>query len=483
MAEKHGITITEKNMTPTAPRPPAYSTPFFIGTAPVNLVANPLVNVPLLVRSYEEAVSKVGFSYDFENFSLCEAIHSHFVLHGLGSPMIIANILNPDKHFEAVTASVKPVIKRALTIEEQGVIANSVVVKSSDSANTYTAGTDYAVRYDDSGQIVINIMSAGTIPVDVTSLSVGYSKLDSSAITDMDVIGGTDFETGARTGLDLIEDVFPLFQHVPAYLSVPGFSQNPTVANAMVINSQNVNGLFKVRAVTDLDPSVRHSAIREWKEDNGYDDPRQINTYPMVVSNGRMYRMSTLYVGAACATDASNEGVPVESASNKILRADGLVYSDGTPMVIGKNIADNLNSAGIVTGLNFTGSFVAWGNRTGVFPKDTTPQNAFIPVRGMFDWVQNNFAIQFWSRVDSIMVPRVPEEITDSANIWLNGLVASGYLLGGRIEFLNSENSIDDLMQGKARFHFYITPPGPFQEIEGIFEYDASYLNAFFGVA
>ncbi|KAA8750098.1 phage tail sheath family protein [Paenibacillus sp. UASWS1643] len=481
--EKHGFTLTEKPMSPQAARPPAYSTPVFVGTAPVNLLNDPssALNVPVLARSYDEAVAAFGFSYDFENFTLSEAIHSHFELHKLGSPIVLINVLDPAVHTEVVAASVKPIIKKTVTIEEQGVLRNSLVVKSADAASTYTLGTDYGVKFDANGQIVISVLGSGTIPADANSLSVAFSKLDASGVTGTDIIGGTDDETGIRSGLDLLEEVFPRFQHAPTYLAAPGYSQEPMVAAAMVRNSQSLNGMFRVRAVTDLDASVRWNAIAQWKQDNGYRDERQINTYPMAVRSGRRYRMSTLYTGAACATDASNDGVPAESASNKPLMADAIIYSDGTEMVIGKSIADEINAEGIVTAINFTGTIVAWGNRTGAFPDFRDPQRGFIPVRGMFDWVENNFAIQFWSKVDDMMNTRVVQEVTDGANIWLNGLVASGYLLGGRVEFLETENPIADLMQGKARFHFFITPPGPFQEIEGIFEYDTSYMNAFFG--
>ena len=66
------------------------------------------------------------------------------------------------------------------------------------------------------------------------------------------------------------------------------------------------------------------------------------------------------------------------------------------------------------------------------------------------------------------------------ANIALNGLTGSQYILGGRIEFLESENPSTDLMAGIMRFHIYITPPSPAQEIDFVLEYDVDYLSSLF---
>jgi phage tail sheath protein FI len=76
---------------------------------------------------------------------------------------------------------------------------------------------------------------------------------------------------------------------------------------------------------------------------------------------------------------------------------------------------------------------------------------------------------------------RLIETVTDSANIWLNGLAARGFILGGRVAFLSDENPDTDLMDGIVRFHVYVTPPGPAREIDFILEYDPAYLSTLFG--
>lgn len=68
----------------------------------------------------------------------------------------------------------------------------------------------------------------------------------------------------------------------------------------------------------------------------------------------------------------------------------------------------------------------------------------------------------------------------DSVNIWLNGLAARQYILGGRVEFLEDENPTTSLLDGIITFHLYVTPPAPAREINFILEYDVNYLSTLF---
>ena len=96
----------------------------------------------------------------------------------------------------------------------------------------------------------------------------------------------------------------------------------------------------------------------------------------------------------------------------------------------------------------------------------------------MFGCVGNTLIRTFWSKLDKPMNRRLLDTIMDTANIWLNGLVGSGYLLGARAEMLESENPLTDLMAGIVKIHIYMTPPSPAQEIDFILEYDTSYVTS-----
>ena len=98
----------------------------------------------------------------------------------------------------------------------------------------------------------------------------------------------------------------------------------------------------------------------------------------------------------------------------------------------------------------------------------------------MFIWVGNTLVTTFWSKIDDPTNKRLIETIVDSANIWLNGLVAKGALLGGSVEFREEDNTTTGLMDGILRFHVRMTPPAPAREIDFIQEYDTSYIATLF---
>ena len=179
--------------------------------------------------------------------------------------------------------------------------------------------------------------------------------------------------------------------------------------------------------------------------------------------------------------DAGNAGCPYESPSNKGFKIDGLCIEDGTPVTQTKAQADALNNIGVVTALNFLASgWVAWGNYTACYPTNTDVKDYFIPVSRMFDWVSSSLIQSCWAKLDKPMNRRLIDAIMNSAGIWLNGLVGAGYLLGARVEFVDAENPVADLMAGIVRIHVYITPPSPAQEISFILEYNADYVEAAF---
>ena len=191
--------------------------------------------------------------------------------------------------------------------------------------------------------------------------------------------------------------------------------------------------------------------------------------------------MSTQQAGLTCLLDSQNSDVPYESPSNKNLQMDGLCLEDGTEVVFGMDEANYLNGQGIITALNWIGGWRLWGNRTAAYPATTDPKDSFLSIRRMFDWNGNVFLQTYWQKVDKPVNRVLIETLVDSENIRLNGLASRGFILGGRMAFLADENPTTDLMNGIIRFHSYITPPTPAEEIDDILEYDTSYLSTLFG--
>lgn len=476
MSYKHGIYTYEK---PTSVIPPVVSDaglPVVIGTSPVNMVKGEVkVNEPVLCFTYAEAVEKMGYSDDWEKFTLSEFIYSHFALFQR-APIVLINVLDPAEHKEEKTQNVT-LIKNKVEINELGILPNTLKVASSDGSTTHILNEDYLISFNQSG--TMNITAIKNTIADNSEMQVTYSMLKPSMVTEVDIIGGIDVNTGSKLGLELVNEIFPRFRKVPGLILAPGFSHNSEVAAVMSAKSESINGIFKAENIIDALASKNYTEVPEWKNLNNIVGSNQITCWPKIKLGDKVFHMSTQLAGVISKTDALNRDVPYVSPSNKNFQCDGAILEDGTEVFLGTDQANYLNSQGIITALNFIGGWKAWGNRTSIYPAVSDPKDSFIPVRRMFNWISNTLILTFWSKIDNPQNRRLVETIVDSANLWLNGLTADEFILGGRVDFLKEENPVTDVMDGILKFHVYITPPSPAREIDFIMEYDVDYVNSF----
>jgi len=488
MAHKHGVYINETATSIVSPVEVDSAMPVFFVTAPVHLTENPYeaVNVPKLCYTYSEAVSAFGFSTKkeiWDNYTVCEVIQSMFSLYGV-SPCVIVNVLDPAVHKEDSTGEIV-LNKYSGVIEIDGVLKDSVKIKNGDTY--YTLDEHYTLSLNDEGFIVINIIedTEGAISENAV-LEIEYSKLKPEAVDKFDIIGGFDDETGKNKGLELISEIFPRFRKVPCQIVAPGFSSSPTVAAVMETKTKNINGCFNAVALVDL-PTVdekgkhiRYADIVKWKNDNNYSAANMAACYPETILDGYKYHLSVQLAGCVALTDFENGGIPYISPSNHTLKINGLVYDDNEEFILPKEQADYLNGNGIVTAINFTNGWTAWGNRMSIYPSSRDVKDCFIPTRRMFCWIGNSIVTNYFSKVDYPLLKRSIETIVDSIGMWFNGLTSRECILGGSIEFLSGDNPTADLIDGIVRFRVKLAPPSPMRDIEFTLEYDPSYLSALF---
>ena len=94
----------------------------------------------------------------------------------------------------------------------------------------------------------------------------------------------------------------------------------------------------------------------------------------------------------------------------------------------------------------------------------------------MFKWVAKTLILTYWNYIDRGIKRRLIDAIVQSVNDWLASLATDEKIIGGRVEFNESENSTSQLAAGIVRFH--MTPPSPMQKMDFVLEYDLSYLEA-----
>lgn len=484
----HGFKITAEPTRVPSPQIVPSGIPFVIGTSPVQSAgAAGKVNVPVLANTFEEAKAALGYSDDWAKYTLCEAMYALFQLYKI-SPVVFVNVLDPTAAAmkEAVAAADMSVTNHQVKLPIDAIDNAALVVKAEGGAGSaYVKGTDYEVLYD--GEYCIVELLSTSAHYAEANLNIAYEKIKISGVTTTEIVGGYDTDTHETTGIECINQVLPMYGVIPDILLAPGWSHNTTVAAAMMAKAAGIHSLFKCEVLVDIlttSAGAHHySDAPDQKEANDWTDKKLIVCWPLGRAGDRVFHMSTLIAGTLAQLDAANR-CPYESPSNKALPIDSIVVDNGDStygeVVLSIDDANILNAAGIVTALRTPGGFALWGNYTAAYPGSSDPQEIYIPVSRMGDWLGKTIILTHWSKLDKPFTPVVADSIVNEINLWLNGLIAEQKLLGGRIEFRAEDNTVEDLLAGKAKWRIFYASPIPGQVFEFVLAYDISYLQSAF---
>lgn len=474
MAEiTHGISASKKETSVSTPVVAASGIHFAVGTAPVQ-TAGGKTNAVIMARSYQEAVQQLGYSDDWGKYSLCEEMYSAFKLYGI-SPVFMVNVLDPEKHKEDINDSV-------MELKDNRILLPLEAIAATVSITGMEAGKDFEAFYTD-GSCVIEFL-ADTPQAE--SVTVSYSKVAPEKVTKDDIIGGYNIADKKTTGFELIDSVFPKYGEVPDIILCPNWSHDPEVAAVMDAKAENINGVFEAMAILDVDCSeegggAHYSDAPEWKKRNNFTKKTELVCFPKAALGDRIFHLSTQLAGSMSATDNDEDlggGTPCEPASNKSLQADRMVDAAGNEVLLDIQQANYLNENGIITGLNFHTGFVSWGIYTACYPSSTDVTDYMYNINRMFRWVAKNVILSYWSYIDRRMSRVLIDAILQGINSWLNSLSAEGRILGGSVVMEEAENPTTALMEGKVKYHIYMTPPSPMKKMEFVLEYDLSYLDS-----
>lgn len=465
----HGISTKKQTTSVASPVEVACGIPFVVGASPAHTVDGK-VNSVIMANSYEEAVTALGYSDDWEKYGLSEAVYTQFVLYQQ-FPAFFVNVLDPKKHKKEASGEYE-VAENQITLPLEA-IAESVKIEGKEK------GKDFEAFYNDTNCIVEFVEET------TGAITVSYTEVDPSKVTKADIIGGYSVATHKTTGLELIDDCFPKYTIVPDLILCPNWSHDSEVAAVMSAKGENINGLFEADALLDVDTkegsgAAYYTEVPEWKKSKNFMKPNELVCFPKLKLGDRVFNYSSQLAGLIARTDndgSLGDGTPCESSSNKSLQADSMVLANGEEVLLDVQKANYLNDNGIITGLNFIGGFVSWGNYTACFPANNDPVDYFYCISRTFKWVAKTVTISFWSHTDRSMKRRLIDAILQGINDWLAALTADEKIVGGRVELREDENTLTALIAGKAKFHIFITPPSPLQLMEYVLEYDLSYLS------
>lgn len=496
MAYKHGIEVTEKATSFPSPLSTQYAVQVVFGTAPVNQAADPAaaVNRPIKAATFEEAQEALGYSEDWEKYTLCQSMYASFKLAQV-SPVIFINVLDPAKHVKDLEETACAVKNHQATLEIAGVLLEGLAVKAqtgvtvtgmaltgeAEVGDIETAelipGTDYLAGFDGHGHLVLTLLGAGEA-YDAGELTVSGRVLAPEMVTGEDIIGAYDVSTGAESGLEVLRQVYPRYGLVPGFLLAPGWTENPNVGAALQGKCEDISGAFRSMCLLDLDTAraCKYTDCEQVKDGMGYNDEHAIILWPRVTLDGKQYAYSAVYGAMASYHTAANDDVPYLYPSNKELNVDGAVLADGTGILLDQVQAGVLNGVGVVTAFHDT-AWKSYGNNTGCYPGNTDPKDRWIGCRRMFDYVANYFTAEYHKRLDGNMNRRTIDDVVNSFNIWGNALTAAGMCAGLYAEYRSGENTLEGVLAGHLKLHIYLAPFTPAEYVNAVMEFDVSALE------
>lgn len=476
MSYNHGIDILEN---PTSIIPPITSDSAIqvvFGTAPVNLVENPqeAVNKPILLNNWKEAVERLGYDNDWDSYTLCQSMDATFVAFNV-APIVMINVLDPKRHYEEVTDKIVTFSNGEAVIRDKGVLLDSLKLTGD---REYVRDTDYLAAFDRDGFVVLTLLTGPD-----ASITASYKKLDPTKVTDNDLVGGYDIQTGNYEGLEVIDQVYPRLGIVPGLILAPGWSHKPVIGSVIDAKTRSINSCFNAFNLLDVDSSEvkNYQDALSWKNQNSYTSKDSIVLFPKVRVGNKVYWYSAIEAALIAFTDANNDGVPYVSPSNERLPISGTLLDDGTEIFLDQPQGNFLNGGGIVTAINMNG-WRSWGNNTAAYPGTSDVKDRFIPIRRLFSWWGNTFILTYFDNVDDPTNYRLIESIVDSENIRANGFKASGQIAGAKMEFRQKDNPVTNILNGRIQFIQKIAAFPPAEHIVNVLEYDPTILtNALFG--
>lgn len=440
----------------------------YIGTAPINLIRGyadkDLVNMPIKVANMGDAQSKLGYSSNWQDFTVCEAFAEHFdnTVGNVG-PIYVVNVLDPTTHKTAEKTT-----QELSFSNDRAEFESSTIILDTFAIADKVEGVDYSLEYNFAkGTVVVKLITAAD-----AALQCSYETVDASKVESADIIGQTT-EDGQYTGLHALKLLYQYHNAVLNMLAAPGWSHIPEIYKAMVSTVQKLNGHWDGFVNADI-PMVdaEGKAIDtlakaiKWKQDNGYTSEFSKVYWPQVKDgSGSVFHLSTVGQATMLRVDLSHDGVPFESPSNKEIMATAQYFgAESKSRGFDQETANLLNENGITTACFWSGRWVLWGPHTAAYT-----YNGSMDARAIFDvnirmleHITNSFQMDHGTKIDQPMTPQERDTILNEEMEKLDTLSSIGALIGTpTVSFLETENSVSDMMNGNFSWDISVTNTPP----------------------
>ncbi len=455
-----GITIAAKSGT----------LPVYFGVAPVHQLMDPArkTGLPVLLESDTQVRERMGYSDNWEEFSLGEPFYVHFRSGSPVGPIVAVNVFDPAVHRKEV-----PTTAEVLFTAGRGRLPDGLAILSTISMEGKTLGIDFTAAYEEGGAAVILTDPFGTLS---GKIQVTYTQADPSAVTEAEMIAAIRKTVG---------QVYELSARIPTLLAAPGWSQRRAVNDALKGVASQISGHWNAFMVDDLDTGEAQTidTAIEKKEVEVRTSSSETPCWPLGTDGVRYYHLSTLSIAKMMEVDAANGDIPYETCSNKPIAITGLAVKDGEggyrPIHFDMDEANRLNEVGIRTAVFWGGKYKLWGPHTGAyrFGGENAPEEIFDCSVRMAQYLGNSFQLAYGEETDKPMHRSRIDTILNAVQEGLDRLVNQGALLYGKISFEPESNPDSDMMSGDFVFDTGYTTPPPAKSITNRYRYTSQGLE------
>lgn len=464
----------------------------YVGTAPVNLVRNYKekngVNAPLKLSSFMDAQSQLGYSNDWESYTLCEAMYAHFSNpQGNIGPIYVINVLDPSLHKKPVNSTQSLDFSSGrCEFQSTNIVLDTLILEGK------MEGIDFSVDYNFTKGLVC-IESLDPDRILEGNISVSFDEADPAKVNASDIVGGKT-ASGIYTGIGALALLYQEQNVVANLLVAPGYSDNPDVYEAMLNAASNINGHWNAMSIMDI-PLINEDGVEidtiaqaiKWKKENGYTSEFSKTCWPMAIdSKKRVFHISTLCAVEFMRADSNNNGIPMETCANKKVpiinqyfgkdnKSKGFDQQDG-------NVA---TQEGITTVAFYGGRWVIWGDHTSAYSFNwqnaDVRSNFDVSIRMMF-YILNSYQQEWAPEIDKPMIPRqLADRILNREQEKLDMLVSQGALIGTpQVDFASEDNPNSELIAGNFTWNVPVTPTPPFKSGKMVVAYTEEGFSSYF---
>lgn len=470
MSYKHGVYGTKaETFEPTSM---ALGTiPVFIGSAPIHRInANgssdfnysDYINKPILISSIREAKEMGLYSDDWKTYTLCEALHAHF-MNGVSAvaPIVLVNVLNPeaDTADDAGTATVtmkKVGTKFVGYIEDPLCCLSDIAITASENAGVSKQEATY---YYSGDTVVIEAdvtFESGKENTASFTATATYTKIAFS----IDDVTKDDVEKALEC-IDYCEQNIGV---IPNILVAPAISEKPEF-NALLVQKamDKIAGKWNLICLADIPSKTNktYEAAKQWKADNAYDSKFCKPYWPSFGWGDKVYHGSTIGAYMMQDVDIKNGDVPYVSTSNKEVFCDRAIVGDNETLLISEQKANELNEVGITTVNIINRTLRLWGAHMANYNHDTigsiATEDRFDTTVRMSMYILNYLQNQYINEIDESFTRKDIDSIVNSIQTWLDSLVNDGMLLFASVSFNNESNSDEAIANGDFVFDLQVT--------------------------